>query len=86
MNKAKLLPIVATAGVLLAVGVALRSNAPRPAAIPVAQPAEAPYKTYIGGAGLVEANNDNISSEQQQANAPLGEEGRAQGQRRRHRL
>ncbi|HNX31740.1 MAG TPA: efflux RND transporter periplasmic adaptor subunit [Holophaga sp.] len=61
MNKTKLLPIIATAGVLLAVGVALRSNAPRPAAVPIAQPAEAPYKTYIGGAGLVEANNDNIS-------------------------
>ena len=61
MNKTKYLPIVATVGLLLAVGVALRSNAPRPTAVPVAQPAEAPYRTYIGGAGLVEASNDNIS-------------------------
>ncbi|HWQ08571.1 MAG TPA: biotin/lipoyl-binding protein [Holophaga sp.] len=61
MNKTKLLPIVATVGLLLAVGVALRSNAPKPVAQPVAQPSEAPYTTYIGGAGLVEANNDNIS-------------------------
>jgi RND family efflux transporter MFP subunit len=61
MNKTKLLPIAATAGLLLAVGVALRSNAAKPAAVPVAQPAEAPYRTCIGGAGLVEADNDNIS-------------------------
>lgn len=61
MNKNKLFPIVAAAGMTLAVAVALRSNAPKPVAVPIAQPAEAPYKSYLGGAGLVEANNDNIN-------------------------
>ena len=61
MKKIKLLPIVAGLGLLLATGVALRSNAGKPDAVPLAQPAEAPYTSYIGGAGLVEASNDNIS-------------------------
>jgi RND family efflux transporter MFP subunit len=61
MKKIKLLPVAAAAGMLLAVGVALRSNVPKPVAVPVAQPAEAPYATYLGGSGLVEASNDNIS-------------------------
>ena len=61
MKKIKLLPIVAGLGLVLATGVALKSNARKPEAVPVAQPAEAPYASYIGGAGLVEASNDNIS-------------------------
>lgn len=61
MKKIKLLPIVAGLGLLVATGVALKSNAKRPEAIPLAQPAEAPYTSYLGGAGLVEASNDNIS-------------------------
>ena len=61
LKKIKALPVIATVGLMLAVGVALKSNTQKPAAVPLAQPAEAPYKTYIGGAGLVEASNDNIS-------------------------
>jgi RND family efflux transporter MFP subunit len=61
MKKIKILPLAASAGLLLAVGVALRSNVPKPVAAPLAQPAEAPYATYLGGSGLVEASNDNIS-------------------------
>lgn len=61
MNMTRILPVVAAAGLLLAVGVALRSNAPKPKAVPLAAPAEAPYRSYLGGAGLVEASNDNIS-------------------------
>jgi multidrug efflux pump subunit AcrA (membrane-fusion protein) len=61
MKKLKILPIVAAAGLILAVGVAMRSNVPKPVAAPVAQPAEAPYRSYLGGSGLVEASNDNIS-------------------------
>lgn len=61
MRKTKILPIVAGLGLVLATGVALKSNAKKPEATPLAQPAEAPYAAYIGGAGLVEASNDNIS-------------------------
>ena len=61
MKKTKILPIIAGLGLVLAMGVALRSNAKKPEAVPLAQPAEAPYAAYIGGAGLVEASNDNIS-------------------------
>lgn len=61
MKKTKILPIIAGLGLVLATGVALKSNAKKPEAVPLAQPAEAPYTSYIGGAGLVEASNDNIS-------------------------
>ena len=61
MMKVKLLPLAAGLGILLAAGVAMKSAAKKPEAVPIAQPAEAPYATYIGGAGLVEAANDNIS-------------------------
>ena len=61
MKNIKILPLVAAAGLILAGTVALRSNAPKPAAVPLAQPAEAPYRTYVSGAGLGEASTDNIS-------------------------
>jgi RND family efflux transporter MFP subunit len=61
MMKPKMLPLAAGLGILLAAGVALKSGVKKPEAVPLAQPAEAPYATYIGGAGLVEAANDNIS-------------------------
>lgn len=61
MKKPKLLPILSGIGLVLAGTVALRSATKKPAPIPIAQPAEAPYTTYLGGAGLVEASNDNIS-------------------------
>ena len=61
MMKPKMLPLAAGLGILLAAGVAMKSGVKKPEAVPIAQPAEAPYATYIGGAGLVEAANDNIS-------------------------
>ena len=61
MKKTMILPIIAGLGLVLATVVALRSNAKKQEAVPLAQPAEAPYASYIGGAGLVEASNDNIS-------------------------
>jgi len=61
MMKVKLLPLAAGLGILLAASVAMKSGGKKPEAVPIAQPAEAPYATYIGGAGLVEAANDNIS-------------------------
>lgn len=61
MMKVKMLPLAAGLGILLAAGVAMKSSAKKSEAVPIAQPAEPPYATYIGGAGLVEAANDNIS-------------------------
>ncbi len=61
MMKIKMLPLAAGLGILLAAGVAMKSGVKKPEAVPIAPPAEAPYATYIGGAGLVEADNDNIS-------------------------
>jgi RND family efflux transporter MFP subunit len=61
MKRVKILPIAASVGLVLAAAVAMRSNTKKPAAIPISQPAAAPYKSYLGGAGIVEASNDNIS-------------------------
>jgi len=58
--KNKMLPILAVIGLIVAIGVAVRSQEKNPPAEPVAQPAQAPYASYIGGAGIVEASTENI--------------------------
>lgn len=59
--KNKVLPVVAAVGLLIAAGVAVQSGQKRPPAQPVTQPARAPFSSYIGGAGIVEASSNNIS-------------------------
>lgn len=59
--KNKILPAAAAIGLLIAVVVAVHSQRETPPAQPLAQPAQAPFKYYIGGAGLVEARTQNIS-------------------------
>ncbi|MFP3868998.1 MAG: efflux RND transporter periplasmic adaptor subunit [Desulfobacteraceae bacterium] len=59
--KNKILPAVAAVGLVIALVVAVRSQREIPPAHPVAQPAQAPFKSYIGGAGIVEARTENIS-------------------------
>jgi RND family efflux transporter MFP subunit len=56
----KILPFIAACGLVVAGMVAAQSEKVTPPAQPVAQPAQAPYKAYIGGAGIVEASTDNI--------------------------
>lgn len=58
--KNKVLPALAVIGLIVAIGVAARSQKETPPAEPVAQPAQAPYTSYIGGAGIVEASTENI--------------------------
>lgn len=58
--KNKILPVLAVIGLIVAIGVAVRSQKKNPPAEPVAQPAQAPYASYIGGAGIVEASTENI--------------------------
>jgi len=56
-----LLPLVAIAGVIFAIYVVKGSNKPTPSSQPVAQPAGAPFKSYIAGAGIVEAKSENVA-------------------------
>jgi HlyD family secretion protein len=55
------LPIAAFGGVIFAVYVVVMGNRPVPAASPVAQPSEAPFTSYVSGAGMVEASTENIA-------------------------
>jgi multidrug efflux pump subunit AcrA (membrane-fusion protein) len=59
--KNKILPTLAALGVVLALIVALQTQKKRPPAQPIALPAKAPFASYIGGAGIVEASSNNIS-------------------------
>jgi len=59
--KNKILPACAILGLTIAIVVAVQSQKETPPAQPVAQPAQAPFKSYIGGAGIVEARTQNIS-------------------------
>jgi HlyD family secretion protein len=61
MIRKYLLPIIAIAGVVFAIFVVKASNKPVAASQPIAQPAAAPFKSYIAGAGIVEARSENIN-------------------------
>ena len=61
MLKKKLLPIIAGIGIVIAIIVAVTSQSKTSPPEPAAQPSQAPYKTYVGGAGMVEASTENIS-------------------------
>lgn len=56
-----LLPIIAVIGVIFAIYVVKASNKPIPASQPVAQPADASFRSYIAGAGIVEAQSENVA-------------------------
>ena len=55
------IPVVALCGLVLAVFVVMQGSKAVPAAAPVAQPAPAPYASYVAGAGLVESATENIA-------------------------
>ena len=59
--KKYIVPIIAGLGLLLAIYMIIRGNKPVPPAMPVAQPAVSPYETFIAGAGIIEAETENIS-------------------------
>lgn len=54
------IPALAAAGLASALVVASRSGRPAAIAEPAAQPAKAPYESYIAGAGLIEAASRNV--------------------------
>jgi HlyD family secretion protein len=61
MLKRKVLPILAGLGIVIALAVAMTSQSTTPPPPPAAEPSQAPYETYVGGAGMVEASTENIN-------------------------
>ena len=61
MFRKYLLPLLSFAGVLFAIYSVITSTKVTPAAPPIVQPSQSPYKSQIAGSGLVEANTENIS-------------------------
>ena len=61
MFRKYLLPLVAVAGVLFAIYSVIATSRPQLVAQPASSPALSPYDKKIAGAGLVEANTQNIS-------------------------
>ena len=59
--KNKLLPAIAALGLAIAIVVAIQAEKKRPPAQPITQPAQAPFKSYIGGAGIIESSSNNIN-------------------------
>jgi HlyD family secretion protein len=55
-----LLPFLAIAGFLFASYTVVRGSKPTPVAPAVAEPASAPFKSFIAGSGIVEAKSRNI--------------------------
>jgi RND family efflux transporter MFP subunit len=61
MFRKYLLPALAVAGVIFAIYSVVAGNKNPPAAQPVALPSQAPFNSYISGAGLIEASTENIA-------------------------
>jgi len=61
MIRKYVLPVLALVGVGFALVTVVRGNQPMPAAAPVAQPARAPFETFVAGSGIVEASTENIA-------------------------
>ncbi|MEI6333412.1 MAG: HlyD family efflux transporter periplasmic adaptor subunit [Methylococcaceae bacterium] len=55
------LPLLAIVGFAFAAYTVIRSNQPTPIAIPFTEPASAPFKAFIAGAGIIEAQSQNIA-------------------------
>ncbi len=61
MIRKYVLPLLAIAGLGFAIHVVGLGAKPVPAAPPVAEPALAPYGSYVAGAGIIEASTENIA-------------------------
>lgn len=61
MIRTYVLPLLAILGVLFAVHTVITASKPIPAAPAVAEPASAPFQTYVAGTGLIEASTHNIA-------------------------
>ena len=56
-----LVPLLALAGVVLAVFAVIRGDSPPPSATPVSDALQSPYPKSVAGSGIVEASSENIS-------------------------
>jgi RND family efflux transporter MFP subunit len=61
MFRKYILPVIAFVGILIAIVVASRANKTLPAPKPVSEAPQPPYQAFIAGAGITEANTENIS-------------------------
>jgi RND family efflux transporter MFP subunit len=61
MIRKYVLPVVAVIGLVFAIATVVRGNQPTPVAEPVAQPARAPFETFVAGSGIIEASTENIA-------------------------
>ncbi len=55
------LPVVALTGILFASWVVVIGGKPTPAAQPVTPPSQAPFTSFVAGAGMIEASSENIA-------------------------
>jgi RND family efflux transporter MFP subunit len=56
-----ILPLLAFAGIIIGIVVAIRGGKAIPPTQPVAQPPEAPYRAFVSGSAIVEASTENIA-------------------------
>jgi RND family efflux transporter MFP subunit len=61
MFRKYILPIIAVLGVALAIVIAVRANKTLPPAAPVSAAPQSPYRSFVAGTGIIEANTENIS-------------------------
>jgi HlyD family secretion protein len=61
MIRKYVLPLLAVTGVAFALWIVVTSSQPIPAAPPVAQPSQAPFASFVAGAGIIEASTQNIA-------------------------
>lgn len=61
MNRFLILPIIATAGIILVIRTVIAGSVPSPVAAPIVEPPHAPYPRFVAGSGIIEAISENIS-------------------------
>ena len=61
MIKKYILPLIALLGVALSIFVAVRATKTLPPAAPVSAAPQPPYRSFVAGTGIIEANTENIS-------------------------
>jgi RND family efflux transporter MFP subunit len=61
MFRKYILPIIAGAGIMLAILVASKANKTPPPAAAVAAAPQPPYRAFVAGSGIIEANTENIA-------------------------
>lgn len=55
------LPILAIIGLIMGIRTVRAGSAKNPVVMPVVEPAKAPYSSYVAGAGMIEAMDENIA-------------------------